>query len=298
MKLSIFTPVFNRENTILRLYKSLQSQTVKNFEWIIVDDGSNDDSYELACSLAHEANDFSISVYRQVNSGKHVAINLGVQKAKGELFFIVDSDDYLSIDAVERVLDWFRDISSEKHFAGISALKAYENGEVVGGSFNNNDQYLDITNIDRAKYGLLGDRAEVYYTDILKKYPFPVFENENFISEAVVWNRIAHDKYKLRFVNDVIYYCEYLETGLSKNIQNVFLKNWKGYTFYVNQELMYRTQFVKKLSLLFAYVNLSKSKGVTFFAVRKNLTNASLHQLVVAYVFQPVYRSVIRKTKG
>ena len=268
MQLTIFTPLYNRETLIRRLYDSLRCQTNQEFEWIIVDDGSTDKSYHIIEGFLEDNNNFSIRLYKQNNSGKHVAINKGINSAKGDLFFIVDSDDYLPNDAVEKIYEQFKNLNSSEKIAGISAVRAYNSDKIVGTSFSAKLDYIDISNLERKKYGIIGDRAEIYYTSVLKEYMFPVFKDENFISEATVWNKIAHDGYKLRFVNDVVYFCEYLENGLSKNIQEVFLKNWKGYSYYVNQEILYRNGIYSKFTIILSYIKLAKIKGISLKEIK------------------------------
>ncbi len=292
MKLTICTALYNREDLIKRLYESLRNQTNQDFEWIVVDDGSTDKSYLVAQSFLKEQNKFSIKLYKQNNGGKHVAINSGISYATGDLFFIVDSDDYLPKDAVEKIYKQFNKVNVSDKMAGISAVKAYNDEKTVGSSFNDQLEYLDISNLERKKYGITGDRAEVYYTSVLKKYMFPVFENENFISEATVWNKIAYDGYKLRFTNDIVYYCEYLESGLSKNIQEVFLKNWKGYSFYVNQEIKFRKGIYNKLTITLSFVKLAKIKGIRLKDIKRQIDNASTALLIIAVVLQFPYRVV------
>ena len=294
MMLTIFTPLYNREILVKRLYESLTSQTNQNFEWLVVDDGSTDNSYAVVNSILHNENKFTIRLYTQKNSGKHVAINTGIDKAEGNIFFIVDSDDYLPNDAVEKIYKYFEHIKNCEIVVGISAVKAYDTRSVVGTSFSDQAEFIDISNLERREHGITGDRAEVYYTSILKKYRFPVFENEKFISEATVWNKIAYDGYKLRFVNDILYFCEYLDAGLSKNIKKVFLNNWNGYTFYVNQEIKYRKHILNKFTILLAYIQLAKEKKITLKIIKRQLDNVPVLLLIVAFFLQLPYRLVIK----
>lgn len=294
MKLTICTALYNRELLIKRLYESLRNQTNQEFEWIIVDDGSVDKSYSTVQSFLQEQNKFLIKIYKQNNAGKHVAINRGIDYATGDLFFIVDSDDYLPKDAVEKIYKQFRNLNDADKIAGISAIKAYNEENIVGKSFDAGLDYIDISNLERKKHGIIGDRAEVYYTSVLRRYMFPVFENEKFISEATVWNKIAYDGYKLRFTNDIIYYCEYLENGLSKNIQNVFLKNWNGYSFYVNQEIKFRKGIYNKLTIILAYVKLAKMKGNDLKDIKSQIDNAPLVLVIMAVLLQSSYRIVTK----
>lgn len=297
MKLTIFTPLYNREVLIRRLFESLKSQTNQNFEWIVVDDGSTDNSYNVVDNMLYEQPGFSIRLYRQKNSGKHVAINKGINCATGDIFFIVDSDDYLSYDAVDKIYSRFQNINDEK-VVGISTIKAYNPNELVGTSFSGKFDFIDISNLERKEYGITGDRAEIYYTSILKKYMFPVFENENFISEATVWNKIAYEGFKLRFTNDIIYFCEYLDNGLSKNIKETFLKNWRGYSFYVNQEVKYRKRLYNKLTIIFAYVQLAKVRGIKLAEMQKQVDNAPIVLLMLAVFLQIPYKFVTRLVHG
>ena len=181
-----------------------------------------------------EQNPFYISYEKVINGGKHRAINKGLNKAKGELFFIVDSDDYLTDDAVEKIIALEATISNKKQFAGVCENKGYSKNDIVGKTYDYNG-YLDITVLEREKHGIYGDKAEVFYTDILRKYPFPEFESENFLTECVVWDKIAYDGYKLRFNNDVVYICDYLPDGLTAHYEEIYNKNPAGYGLYLYQ---------------------------------------------------------------
>lgn len=213
--LTVFTPIYNRAYIIPQLYESLCSQTSKDFEWLVVDDGSTDDIGELMDRYVAE-NRIRIRYIRQANGGKHTAINLGVQKAEGDFFFIVDSDDYMTDNAVEWILHTAEPIAGDKRFAGISGIRIRPDGKKIGGG--GDFGVIDANAIDiRLKYGIAGDLAEVFKTEVLKQYPFPVFEGEKFCPEAVVWNRIAK-KYMLRYCHEGIYVCEYLADGLTAKI--------------------------------------------------------------------------------
>lgn len=214
--ITIFTPTYNRKDLIERLYQSLLQQTQKNFEWLVVDDGSTDDTEKIFEQLLSEQKPFSIRYTKQENGGKHRAINRGVKNAKGELFFIVDSDDYLTEDAIDKINNWIGTLDGSKKWAGISGLRGFSKDKIVG-QRNGKHFFVDAKNSERRKYKLLGDKAEIYFTDVLKEYPFPEISSENFISEELVWNAIARDGYYLRWFNEIIYICDYLEGGLTKN---------------------------------------------------------------------------------
>lgn len=213
--ITVFTPTYNRKDLIDRLYQSLLQQTQKNFEWLVVDDGSSDDTENFFVKLSSMEHPFPIRYIKQNNGGKHRAINNGVNNALGELFFIVDSDDYLTENAIEKINQWITTLDNSHKWAGISGLRGFSKNSVVGQ--HSDFSYIDAKNNERRKYNLLGDKAEVYFTDVLKQHPFPEIPGENFISEEIVWNAIARDGYYLRWFNEIIYICDYLEGGLTKD---------------------------------------------------------------------------------
>ncbi|WP_290765909.1 glycosyltransferase family 2 protein [Fibrobacter sp. UBA4297] len=213
--ITIFTPTYNRKDLIERLYQSLLAQTEKNFEWLVIDDGSTDDTEKYFTEILSIPQPFSIHYKKEPNGGKHRAINKGVQNASGELFFIVDSDDYLTEKAIEKINQWTTTLDKSHKWAGIAGLRGYSNNKVVGQ--HNSTLYIDAKNSERRKYNLLGDKAEIYFTDVLKQHPFPEISGENFISEEIVWNTIARDDYYLRWFNEIIYICNYLEGGLTRD---------------------------------------------------------------------------------
>ena len=235
--ISIFTPVYNRAFTLKRLYKSLKSQTCKEFEWIIVNDGSSDNSEEIIKLFLKKKNDFPIRYYVKENGGKHRAINFAVPLAAGELFFIVDSDDWLAENAVEKILDVYKDIENDSNFAGVAGLKITENNIVSGTTFVG--KYIDATSLERRSLNIIGEKSEVFRTDILKQYPFPEYKGERFISEGVVWNKIASAGYKIRWFNTPIYYYEYQNSGLTANLRNLYKNNPQGYMLYIKQEIKF-----------------------------------------------------------
>lgn len=219
---TIFTPTYNRAYIIGELYWSLLEQTDRNFEWLIVDDGSTDNTRELIGSFVREAK-ISIRYFRQENGGKHRAINRGVREAAGELFFIVDSDDRLTPEAVARIVYHYDTIRKDETFAGVCGLKAYFFGEKVGGE--SDFGILDCNALDyRFKYAMKGDMAEVFRTEILKGYPFPEIEGERFCPEGLIWNRIAR-KYRIRYFYEKIYLCDYLSDGLTARIVKLRMKS-------------------------------------------------------------------------
>ncbi len=231
--ISVFTPTYNRAYRLEALYNSLKNQSSKDFEWIVINDGSTDYTNKLFKKWLSEDNGFPI-IYKEVkNGGKHRAINKAVNMASSDAFFIVDSDDYLLPSAIEKVSLWFNGIADNEAFAGVSGLRADKNENPIGGYPSFEGSYVDCTNLQRHLYNLLDDKAEIYKTSLLKKYPFPEFEGENFLTESVIWETIARDGYKLRWFNEIIYICEYLDDGLTASADKKFVDNPMGFLTYL-----------------------------------------------------------------
>ncbi len=259
--ISVFTPTYNRAYIIEKLYDSLRNQTSLDFEWIVINDGSTDNTADLFDEWVKKDNGFNINYSEVKNGGKHRAINKAVYLAKSNAFFIVDSDDYLLPDAIEKANRWFATIENDREFAGISGLKGYSITDPVGGYGSFEGAYVDATNLQRHIYNLLDDKAEIYKTDILKKYPFPEFEGENFVPEPVVWDHIARDGLKLRWYNEVIYICDYLGDGLTASGNKKFIDNPKGFLSYLAMlETVHDTKEVNVFRLDF-YNSILKNYG-------------------------------------
>lgn len=232
---TVFTPTYNRADLLNDLYSSLLNQTFSDFEWIIVDDGSIDNTKETVYRFIQEKK-IKIKYHKVVNGGKHRAINIGLDLSCGKVFAIVDSDDKLTDNAIEKINSYFREIEhSNKKFCGVSANKGFNENEMIGTTFT--ERYVDAKSNERGKYNISGDKFEVYYTAILKKYKFPTFDGENFLSEIIVWNRLAKDGYLLRWFNDTIYICEYLDDGLTSNNLKILAKNPQGYALRIKEQV-------------------------------------------------------------
>lgn len=270
MRFTVFTPSYNRGFIIETLYQSLQRQTFKDFEWIVIDDGSSDNTEELFSKFQNEGNFFPI-IYKKVeNGGKHRAINKGLQIAQGELFFIVDSDDFLSDDALEQIDAVEKSIpaNQKSQFAGICGLRKC-NGKV----FDMPEGYLDLTNLERKNKGMTGDMAEVFYRSVLQKYPFPEFEGEKFVIETLIWDRMARDGLKLRYFNRIIYLGNYLSTGLTAQGMSISEKSPRGWAEFIKQSVelgrlsgfskwQKYMQFYYSTRGKFSFIEISKMLGV------------------------------------
>lgn len=259
--ITIFTPTYNRGYIIKKLYESLCNQTSNDFEWLVVDDGSTDNTKELIEKFISE-NKINIRYIYKENGGKHTAINLGIKNANGELFFIVDSDDYLTPDAIEWIINNSRDIIYNDKFAGLSGLRVYPDGTKIGGGKDFGTIDADALTI-RNKYKVRGDLAEIYKTDILKQYPFPEIPEERFCSEGLIWARIAQI-YILRYIYKGIYVCEYLTDGLSYNKHKLRL-NSPQYTMLLYSELIkYNTPLMTKIKNAINFWAFSFTSNIAF----------------------------------
>ena len=223
MLITVFTPLYNRSHLLSRIYESLFQQTYKDFEWLIVDDGSSDNSKEVVDQFKKSSHGFSIRYFYQENGGKHRAINRGVKEAKGELFLILDSDDSLPPTSLETISQYYKQIKDNLSFGGIAGYMAHHDGTVIGHCSKKG--VVDVNSLDyRYQYGAIGDMCEVFKTSVLKEFPFPEIKGEKFVPEVLVWNRIAQ-KYKLRWFQEVIYYRDYLEGGLTDKIVKIRMKS-------------------------------------------------------------------------
>lgn len=216
MTVTVLTPTFNRGGGRLQsLWNSLQKQTVKDFEWLVVDDGSTDGTKDLITQL-QEKSDFPIRYIYKSNGGKHTALNVGIQTICSELIFIVDSDDCVTDDAVESILKIHKKYRSQNNICGYAFLRAFPDGKVNGKKFDVDEKigsYIDVR-VNGDDTG--ADKAEVFKTHCLKEFPFPEYPNEKFLGEDLVWVRMAR-KYEMVHINKAIYVGNYLEDGLTNN---------------------------------------------------------------------------------
>lgn len=223
--ITILTPTYNRASLLPRLFDSLLRQTNKDFEWIVVDDGSTDDTRKVVANLKEKCGGaFPMGYVYKANGGKHMAINIGAERARGELLFIADSDDLLTDDALETVANSWHDISDDKSFAGIAGLDiAMDTREVIGSGLP--QEHIDCNAIDiRYRHHVTGDMKEVFRTEVLREFPFPEFAGERFCPEQLVWFRMAR-RYRLRYINKPIYIADYQPDGITAGITRARMRN-------------------------------------------------------------------------
>lgn len=256
MKITVFTPTYNRAYIIENLYRSLQRQTFRDFEWLIVDDGSTDNTEELINGWIEDNNDFPIRYYKKENGGKCRAINFGVDLAKGLLFFNVDSDDYLTDDALEKVAQWEESLPKDKKYCGVVGNLGTSPTETPNTPWP--EPYRDANLLERYEEytdkPIDGERAWVFYTDIQKKYKYPEFEGENFITPAVTWNRMANDGYLVRIYDDIIWVYEYQPDGLTASGNKRFLERPQGHGLWLREKSEFmHDSFLKKMKMYYSF---------------------------------------------
>lgn len=232
--ISIVTATYNRAHLLPRLYESLKSQENKNFEWVVVDDGSVDNTENLIMEFMGE-NLININYIKKNNGGKHTALNLGISIAKYEYTFFLDSDDYLPIDSIESIVEKVKLIKSYPDYSricGVCGDNVDTSNKLIGDSCPNNVvmNYLDF----RYKLKINGDKTEVFKTEILNKFKFPEFVGEKFCPEALVWNRIAL-QYDMFFFNKSIYVRDYQNDGLTSKIIKIRKESPKSTQLYYKE---------------------------------------------------------------
>lgn len=233
MLLTVVTPTYNRANTLERTFDSLKKQTFHDFEWLIIDDGSSDNTSELVSQFERDC-DFSIRYIKKKNGGKHTAYNIALDEALGELFFVVDSDDWLPDNSISDIATLAADILDNNSIGGIIALKTTSDGNVIGKPFQHENMYASFRDIELS--GQAGERSIVFKTAVARKFPFPIIEGERFMPECVVYDNYNQD-YKFAISNQILTICEYQADGLSSNQHLLMINNPGGYTLYYRNRI-------------------------------------------------------------
>ncbi len=257
--LTVFTPTFNRAYILPKLYNSLKSQSVKEFFWLIVDDGSNDNTAEIVNEWQKEGI-IDITYIRQENGGKMSAHNNGVLNAKTELFVCVDSDDFLVETAVQDIVEFWESQEVKSNISGIVAYKGSNENLPIGNEFP-----LGITSSTLSglyEKGFSGDTTLVFRTEILKEHLFPIIGKEKFITEAFVYDQIDRAN-ELLLLSKVLTVCEYRDDGLTNNYEKVLRTNPCGYSAFMIQKGNFAVG-IKAKFIAYAKANRfrNKTKGV------------------------------------
>lgn len=234
---TIFIPTFNRAHTLPRAFESIEKQTWRDFEVLIVDDGSTDDTKELVDAWRDRV-DFPVRYHWQPNQGKHAAHNTALKFIRGYFTVVLDSDDMLVPNALERFkFHWDQIPESERGgYAGIEGLCAFmEDERISGGRFPQavfDSNYIQM----RRRLGIRGDKKGALRTTLLRRFPYPQFEGERHIRPSLLWERLAQH-YRTRYINEVVQLIEYQPGGLSDDRFGLRMRNPRGFRYYYREQI-------------------------------------------------------------
>lgn len=266
--LSIITPTYNRAHLLGDLALSIDSVSNICYEWIIVDDGSTDNTKEVVDQFQNIYK-FNIKYFYQTNAGKPSAVNNGIIAASGRYLTIIDSDDLAAsgLEACLREFDiQYFPVASNLNICGFSGLCAnIDDGSIVGLQFPSNNLISNHIEM-RINKNIIGDKNEVFITNILKKYLYPILGNEKFITEALVWNRIGAE-YSTVYYNHILIYTRYQINGLTSQGDKLYKENPLSATLYFSELYQYKINLKPKILAAlnyYKYFNLCKSSsGIT-----------------------------------
>ncbi len=279
--LTIFTPSFNRAHLLLRLHKSLKEQTYQDFKWLIVDDGSLDDTKQIVASFIQE-NKIEIQYIYQDNQGMHGAHNTAYENINTSLNTCIDSDDYMPIDAVEKILKKWKSVKNKEKYSGLVGLDADLHGNLIGTKF----KVATTTLEDFYFEGGTGDKKLVYRTEVMKKYPpYPLFKEEKYVGLGYKY-QLADQDFELVTLNEILVMVDYQPGGSSNNMFRQYYNNPRGFAFIRKQGMVLSKSSRKRFKEAIHYVSSSLiSRNGQFMAEspRKLLTIAALPLGIVLY---------------
>lgn len=275
--LTVFTPTYNRAHTLPRTYESLLNQECKDFIWLIIDDGSIDNTAEIIKEWKRRDNGFEIRYIHKENGGMHTAHNIAYENIDTELNICIDSDDQLAQGAVQKIFDKWQNVK-DQGYAGIIGLDVDMNtGMVIGDGFP--DEVLETTLVGYYASGGSGDKKLIYRTDVINKFPpYPVFEGERYVALGYKY-RLIDQEYKLAVLNEVICNVEYQIDGSSNSMFRQYLKSPRGFAFWRKVCMQYpespKRLFIdcvhyvssSLLSRNWHFISESPKKGLTIMAI-------------------------------
>ena len=259
--LTVITPTYNRADCLKKCWASLQAQTNRDFQWLIVDDGSTDDTPQTVSRIKAESGCVQVDYIQKENGGKHTALNAAHPHIRGKYVLVLDSDDRLVPDAVSVVLEAWARYGSDPEVGRIIFLKGYTVEEPIC-YVRNPDVPLDT--LKEPRIGKTGrDCCDTFRTELFCKYPFPVFPGEKFIGEgaAFFWMELES---KGVYINQVIYLCEYREDGLTMAGRRMRLRNPRGGMYNSRVYMHPRLPLKKRAAKGLLYTCYAKCAKVSF----------------------------------
>lgn len=292
--LTIFTPAYNRARTLERTYQSLCKQTCKDFEWLIIDDGSTDNTAEIVNDWIKES-DFMIRYIYQENQGMHGAHNTAYKNITTELNTCIDSDDYMPNDAVENIITFWENNRNNK-YAGFIGLDQREDGSIIGTSFPS--EMKETTLMDFYAKGGTGDKKLVYQTDIIKQYPeYPLFAGERYVGLAYKYMLIDQD-YKMLTLNKPLVTVEYQVDGSSNMMWKQYWNNPRGFAFFRKTEMVVAPTLKRRFISCIHYVSsciISKNKNLYKESPQRMLT---LFAIIPGIVLFAIIKHKVKHNKS
>lgn len=251
--ITVLTATYNRAHLLPDLYLSLCRQTCKEFEWLVVDDGSTDGTSDLVQGWKSSDNGFTIALITTANGGKNRAINKGIECIKTPYVAIVDSDDYLTDDAISFLSQKAAKVLNDDNIAGIAGMRSSSVPDK--GPELQHVPFIVADNLERPSFNLQMDANEVYKTSLLKAHPFNVWPGEKFVPEEIVWNQLALEGYKLRWYKKITYISRYQENGMTRGSWKLLKDNPMGYAMMFNQRISLSNSLKQKLNNTLQFVS-------------------------------------------
>jgi glycosyltransferase involved in cell wall biosynthesis len=283
--ITVFTPTYNRAYCLQKLYNSIKRQTVKDFLWVVIDDGSTDNTKNLIDSWIKEGF-VEIQYYYKENEGMHTGYNTAYEVIETELCMCIDSDDYMTDNAIELVLNHWKKYGSDK-YAGIIGLDCYKDGKIISKPIPDE---LTETTIGELNWvlNLTGDKKLIYRTDVMKKYPpFPVFKGEKFVP-LFCKPLFADRDYKMLLLKEVLCVVEYMDDGSTLNITKSYFKNPKGFAYSRKVRMEHSPSMSDRFRNAIHYISSSIiTKNIKFLSEspRKGITIIAIPFGVVLYFY-------------
>lgn len=275
--LTVFTPTYNRAYCLQLGYEALKHQISKDFKWLIIDDGSTDNTKALVDSWVEERF-VDIEYHYKENGGMHTGHNKAYELIDTELNVCIDSDDYMPENAVELIINKWNTVSNKSNIAGIIGLDAFKDGRTVGTQI---PEYLEKGNLIDLykKHRVKGDKKVVLQTELIKKYPcYPEYDNERLVPLGILYLMIGHD-YDFVYDNSVYCIVEYLEDGSSKNILKQYMRSPRGFAYARKMQITYANSCIEKFKNYIHLVSsalFAKDLSIAFYQTNPLLTTLAL----------------------